>query len=742
MRIRSILYILFIASFVGIFFYSNIPSEKADEDSYADSIKKSSIQLYPLPTILSKNSGTQNTILYDLLLNKSEEKLILYDAELSLGNISKILPFETDHLVLEFKYNSEKSRLEFIGSDLESNRIHGYCIITNKNNIKYSVNVENKKYNLEIVSIHNPNSESSEYIIEGSFKLNSKINDLLYFVTNLKNSLLENKETSVRGEFFSKGDRIEFSNVKLENYKLNIGGYIDLSIPAPLFKIDVYKPDINLDEIKDTNFGFKDVELFQDLLQFFAKFNFQINLSSDLAIYNAMSFKKVSLSLKSKNNAEVELNDLYFEFDDKSSLVAQGVLSNNKFYPHYKGSFNLNKVQYKNLAKLFNLEPAKFKNKKNIDISSDVYLHPSLLLLNNITISEGRKILEAKRLQYSSVNSNRSVLTGDIKIDKNILTSNVVNAFIGKYLDVESKSNESGIIDMNLSLVKSLGSKKSREIFLNYIYDNELSMHNISIPQSHINANIEINSKSQKFAMNLDAKKFDLDVLHSSMQDIAYLGSFSGIASKFFPKQMASISNIPGYIDIKLNNEESNSFKGLDCKLNYANNKSTFSNCALKTSGGIVYLSGKIGKGKNNMYYDVSYRGNKISLWPAVINKIDNEVVQVPDSKFDFQGYVESRGSSASELSKNMIGSMAVKFFDLGLRNVNHSNKTQVMHSSSGTKDDVLDLVKGNFDFTSSFIKSNNIEYLAQDSTGGTIDLKIDFHRNSTEINFMQNKGN
>ena len=738
MRIRSILYILFIASFIGVFFYSNIPSEKIDDDFQSNSIRKSTIQLHPLPIILSKNSGSQNTILYDLLLNKSEKTVVLYDTEVDLGAFGTIFPFDTKHLVLEFKYNAEKGRLEFSGSDLKSRKIYGHCIITNKNNIRYDVVIEHDKYHLEIESVHNPDNENSSAFIGGGFRLRTNMPDALSLITDVKLNVLDDKEIYIRGNFSSKGNLLNLSDIKIQDHKITIDTEIDFSTPSPLFKINVNNPSTNLDDFKSNDFALDNPEIVQDLLESLAKFNFQTSLSTGDIKYKDIGLKNASISINSKNNSEIEVSNLYFEFDDKSSFSTQGTLSNAKFYPHYNGSINLKNVRYENLAKLLDLEVRKFKNKKKINISSDLSLHSSLIILKDLNIYEGKKILEAKRLQYSFVNANRSILTGEVKVDKSIGNSNIVNALIKKYSDTDNGFMEKNVIDLNFALAKSLDQKNVKEVHLNYIYDKSLSIHNIILPNSKTEADIEIDDKSQKFTMSLVSKEVDLNSLHESMQDLLYISNFSDINNRFFSKQGTSLLGISGDISINLQSREDQGLKNLKCNLSYINDQATFSDCYLGTSGGDILLSGKIGKNKKGMYYDISYRGDKVPMSSSILGNVVQESDQGSNGKLDLQGYIASKGANALELSKNMVGSMAVKFFDVKLRNVFDSDKNDL--NNSAHKDYILSLIKGNFDFSSDSIKSNNIEYLTESNEKGRLLLERDLVKDSTKIDFMPNQ--
>jgi len=725
-RIRSILYILFIASFIGVFFYSNILSEKIDDDFRSDSIRKSSIQLSPFPIVISKNSRSQNTILYDLLINKSEKAVVLYDTEVDLGEFGKVFPFDTKHLVLEFKYNLDKGRLEFTGSDLESRKIYGYCLITNKNNIRYDVNIEHEKYKLQIESIHNPDNENSGVFVEGVFKFHSNMRDALSLVTPIRVKKVDDREISIRGDFSSKDNLLTLSNIKIQNHKMNIDAEIDFSTTSPLFQINATINNLNFDKIKEDSFGIDDVILAQDLLESFAKFNFKVNFSSKDVNYKAMTLKNASLSLNSKNSSEIEMSNLSFEFADKGLFETKGIFSNAKFYPHYRGGISLKNAQYKNLVELFDLPESKFKNKKKITIFSDISLHPSLVALKNLNIYEGKKILEAKHFQYSLVNSHRSIVTGDVRVNKDINNSNVINALVKKYSDVESSSKEKNIIDINFALTKDLNGKNEREVNLNYIYDNSIRIHNITFSKSKLEASMEIDTKSRKFTVSFNSNEVDLNLLHESMQDFVYMGDFSDINNRVFSKQHLAVSGMPGEILINLQGKENQDLKNLKCNLSYIDDKATFSDCFLDTSVGKILLSGKVGKNKKGMYYDIAYRGDKISLSPGILSNIGKEVVQDSNGKFDLQGYIESKGANASELSRNMVGSMAVKFFDVKLKHIPNFSEDNESH--------ILSLVKGNFDFSSILIKSNNIEYFTESKKKGMLLLERDLVKNFTKI--------
>lgn len=735
MRIRSILYILFISSFIGVFFYSNILSEKIDDDFSSDSIRKSSIQLAPFPVILSKNSGEQNSALYDLLINKSEEPIVLYDTDVDLGGFNKILPFEPKHLVLEFKYNIEKERLEFTGSDLKSRKIHGHCLITNKNNIRYDINIKHEKYNLQIESIHNPDNEGIDASVEGSFKFHSNMRDTLSLISDVSLNKSEDVDVLIRGDFSSKGDLLRLSNVKLENNQINIDAEIDISASSPLFKINVNTPRLNLDELNINRFGIDDNFVAQDLIESFSKFNFKFNFITNDFVYKSTNLKNASIAVSSKNNSEIEIDNLSFEFDKNGLFNTKGIISNAKHMTHYKGDISLKNVQYNDLENIFGFVAPKFKNKKRIDISSQVYLHPSLIVLKEFSVKEGKKIFDAKRLEYSFVDEDRNVITGDIKISKDVNGSNVANALIEKYLYMQSYAKEKSVIDINFALVNDISIADSREIYLNYAYDNSLHINNIIFPHSKVEANMNVDTKSCKFKISIVGDDMDLNSVHEFMQDLSYISSFSNINSKVFSGKNVSM---PGDISINMHGKDSNHFKNFKCELSYINDEATFSSCDLETVEGKLLLSGKVGKSKKGMYYDISYKGDKLVV-PSDI--FDRKIIDGSNGKVEVNGNVVSKGIDASELSKNMIGSASIKFFDVKLKTASDANVVNG-NQALETKESVLSLVKGNFDFSDGLVKSDNVEYITHSNHKGLLMLETDVEKKSTKINMISDKKN
>jgi hypothetical protein len=237
---------------------------------------------------------------------------------------------------------------------------------------------------------------------------------------------------------------------------------------------------------------------------------------------------------------------------------------------------------------------------------------------------------------------------------------------------------------------------------------------------------MEIDTKSRKFTVSFNSNEVDLNLLHESMQDFVYMGDFSDINNRVFSKQHLAVSGMPGEILINLQGKENQDLKNLKCNLSYIDDKATFSDCFLDTSVGKILLSGKVGKNKKGMYYDIAYRGDKISLSPGILSNIGKEVVQDSNGKFDLQGYIESKGANASELSRNMVGSMAVKFFDVKLKHIPNFSEDNESH--------ILSLVKGNFDFSSILIKSNNIEYFTESKKKGMLLLERDLVKNFTKI--------
>ena len=755
MKIRSILYILFVASIIGVFFYLSNSAKKTTVDVNTNSISKSILQLTPMPIIISQGNGYQNTVLYDMLVNKSGNDVLLQDVTVDLGGFDKFFPFDAKHLTIEFKYNPEKERLEFSGSDLQGQKIYGHCLFTNKNNIHYSIHFDYGQRKLEIKFVHNPNGEDTNESTNGTFIFTSSIRDTLGMIFGTNYAVIEDKALSLRGKFVLNDNNVALSNLNFQGEDTNTTVKLDLPTDSalPVIKIKASHTDLDLDKIID-NFGIVtyDVTLFQELMRKLKDVSFQVSLTSETLQYNGAMLKHAVIDVDNNNNGDIQFNKFSFELAKNSYFTTKGIILNSKTHPQYDGNITLKNANYSDLAKILSLSPVENKQDTKVEFSSSVVISPSLLIFKDLTIQEGDFILKSALFRYSFFTNSNNIITGDVRINKGLEKSNLVNAITNKYGEYLRRQDDRDIIDLNMYFGAQskkhkdnnriiLGARRdSNDIALNYIATTELINFKDIVFSNRLNGHVTIDVNSGLFTGNFSGNDVSLRSFNKLVQDIEYINNISSINNQVYSSNKYDFKNMHGTVKLAVKNKAKQDFQGLNCTISYADNKAQLTNCVADIFGGKMDVSGSIGLDKGQIYYDLSYSGNGLLL-PALISSetLSTGVIQGVEGKFDIQGSLKSKGNAALELEKNMVGTAALKFHNAKLKGVtltNHLINDQKLESGTQTqtKINVLTLSKGNIDFGNDTVMSTNFEATTDTNGSGHIGFTHDLVQKLTKI--------
>lgn len=695
MRIRSILYIVLVLFVLGVFFYSNGNFEKLSEDLVSNSIKKSTLQLTPLPVIVSQGTGHQNTILYDLLVNKSDEIVLLYDTEVDLGGFGRIFPFDTKHLTVEFKYNKSKERLEFSGSNLQGRRVHGFCLLTNKNNIKYHIIFEGDGQKLQIdYSVHNPDQENADESADGGFVFESSNKNGFYKMLGAKLPI-NTSNFVLRGNFISRTNNLSLSNISFQDNVTDMNVVIDykndLNI-LPSIKITSASPEIHLDDmVKSFGDNTLDIVFLNDILVKISKFNIEVSISADSIHYNGTVLKDASLSIDNKNNGEIRVSDLRFSLAKDANIKMNGSILANKHHPQYEGYISVENVKYSDLAKILSFEESTKSDR--VSFNSNVTINPSLFIFRKSKLKEGAVTLKSDFFRYSSFEGS-NIISGKVHINGALNNSKLVTEIMNRYSESAKERQNKDIIDIDLVLSDKSETTKGQNISLNYGADtSSAKLSNITFPNYNLEGSVDINPTNSNFNGKFVGHDIELASFHALINDLMKIRALH-----------TNLSKISGIVSVDVKNIKNKEFQSLDCHISYTDEKAQFNHCAAKLFDTNFEFSGKIIENQNQIHYDLSYDAKNIQLSNVLSNKKSANISD-PKGVFYLQGYLKSNGKTAADLSNNIAGVAVIKFDDASI-----SINPVSGEGSSDQKKQVFSLVSANLDFNKGIVRSENIE--------------------------------
>jgi|GEM_PF-2728419 len=723
MRIRSILYIVLVLFVLGVLFYSNSNFEKLSEDLVSNSIKKSTLQLSPLPVIVSQGTGHQNTILYDLMINKSDEIVLLYDSEVDLGGFAKLFPFDTKHLTVEFKYNKSKERLEFSGSNLQGRRVHGFCLLTNKNNIKYHIVFEGEGQKLQIdYSVNNPDQENSDESAGGTFIFESSNKNGFYKMLGAKFPINTNS-FSLRGNFISKTNNLSLSNISVQDNLIGMSVIIDYKNDLnaiPSIKVTSASPEINLDDmVKSFDGNILDLVLLNDLLVKMNKFTIEASISADSILYNGIVLKNASLAIDNKNNGEMKVSDLHFSLSKDANVKMNGSILTHQSHPQYEGYVSVENVKYSDLAKILSFKES---NKNDVvSFYSNITINPSLLIFRKLKLKEGAVALKSDFFRYSSFDDS-NIISGKVHVNGALNHSKLVTEIINKYSEFTKDKKNKDIIDIDLELSDKSEAVKAKNISLNYESNtSSMRLSNISFPNYNLEGSVDIDSDKSSFNGRFVGHDIELTYFNALISDLMKIKSLN-------PR----LNKVSGIVNFDIKNTKNKEFKGLNCSIEYRDEKAQFNNCAARLFDTNFTFSGKVIESQNKIHYDLSYNAENIQLSKVLSNGKSTNISE-PRGVFDLQGYLKSNGKSDSDLSNNLVGVSVIKF-DNAFISMNPSAE------NSNQKKKIFNLVSANLDLNKGVVRSENVECVNESKETSNLSLVYNSQNKAIEIAQISDK--
>lgn len=661
MRIRSILFIALIVS-IGFFFYSTHHySEKAAGDSSSNAIRKSTLQLFPVPTLISESDKKQNTIIYDLLVSKSAESVFLYDISLDLGDWGKYSPFDAKNLIVELKYNFDRERLDFSGSDLAGRKVRGYCLLTDKNNLKYNIKLIDPNYTVIFETIHNPNVDDIYQPIFGAFTLDTSVGEIFHElgISSLK---FNGGKFSLKGRYKAEKDKIEISHLISHGELLDMKILIDNSknVVLPTIEVVSSHKKMNIDNaISGYDLSRKDLITWNDILTQIAKFNIKISTKIEEVGYEGEVLKDVELDLESNKLDEISLNNVKFKYADDSYFSTTGTISNKSFYPRYDGKFDIKDVPYKVLAKLLDL--SNIESGKKISASGSITAAPSVFSLQDLELREGDGDIKSDSLRYVNLNNSNDIMVGDITANQDIEYFNLATAFAKKYGDRLSQYGDRGTLGLDINLIKNLKEKKGVRFRYSNMQDT-VHLGDIRYLNGAVQGDMKIDLQSGVLSSKFQGKDVKINDFHTFIEEALYLHNASYLNNKVNSLDKFEFANLEGKNEILVQNQDSNLFNEMKCDGHFNRNSLAFKKCKAKILGKDALFSGKVHKRKGEIYYNVSFSANNVPL-----SKIWN-VASIEDESFvgaegvcDIHGSVGSKGSNTYILDKNLLGVMNVR---------------------------------------------------------------------------------
>lgn len=729
MRIRSILFIALIVS-LGFFFYSTHHySENAAGDSSSNSIRKSTLQLFPVPTLISDSDKDQNTIIYDLLISKSSELVFLYDTSVDMGSWSRYSPFDAKNLIIELKYNFDKERLDFNGSDLAGRKVNGYCSLTDRNNLKYSIKLIDPNYTLILETIHNPNIDEIDQPLFGTFTLESSIEEVFkeMGISSLKYG---GGKFSLKGSYKHVKDKIEVSNLILHGSVIDMKILIDNSktvSSAPIVEIVSSHDGGNFDKVFDGyNLSRKDILTWNDILTQVAKFNIKLSTKIKEVSYEGEKLKDVVIDLESNKGNEISIKDFKFKSSERSYFHTDGVISNKYFYPRYDGKFDIKNIPYKIFAKIFDLREEKSSNP--ISASGNLSVTPSVFSIRDLKLKEGKGEVVSENFRYVSLNNSDDTVIADISANQDVDYFQLASSFAKKYGDRLSQYGDRGTLGLDINIRKGSQDKRGMKFRYSNVRD-IVSLSDIRYLNGGIYGSMKINPQAGNFDAKFKGKNVKVGDFHALLEEILLLPNVSYLNNYVNSLDKFEFEKLEGRGEIELNNVDYKDFQWAKCDMKFEHNNVSFKGCKAKIFGGNIDLFGKVSK-KGGLSYNVSFRGNNIPLsevWSR--SGLQNKDFISAEGMCDIQGYVESKGLTSKSLDRNMIGSMAVRC---------KNGKLFKMNPEEGQSKEVV-VTRGDFDIRKGRISSNRVFYKdGQDS--GVLRFNYNFDSSTGELEEVQKK--
>jgi hypothetical protein len=649
-RIRSLIYIIFICFLIGGFSYFRDNFLRSNNITEVNVIAKAALELTPMPVLSSSNSSQKNTLLYDMLSHKSGQDVLLQDVSVELGGLKKFFPIELEKLILKITYSADKERLEFSGESILGSQVLGHCFFDDKNNMEYHIELAHSTNKIFIKLKHDPNDDRVSAYSFGEFSWEAPLDYVIKLVSNTEVMGIDTN-LSLHGKFLLKNDNLVLSDFIFAGKPIE-GSVVlrDISKKRPELLIKTINNSINLDLL--TNL-LRDPILVQELIRNLSSIDIDLAIKADNAYLRNVRLKNLKLDLHNKEGA-VDIRSLYFEFPNGGSFFSKGAVHDHELAPQYIGELQIKKVMSKDMHNFVFEE--KVNSNSRVDISTKIRLKPSLLIMDGVRIAENDFVLRSKFLKSMHFNDSNSFLIGDLMLNKPIEHSSFLSGLLKKYTDKYQDEGElKSSVDLDLVLSSGVPEKN---ISMNYMMTPSFIRVTNMVVDKGLNGNIEIDMRKKTLNGNLSGEIREWQSLMRGVVSVTNIGFFNGISNNF--------NGFKGAVVINAKNTDKNFSGDLKCQINYkGESKVQLSDCYINTLGGRVDFVGAAFMQGLNAKYDIDYSGNGLSLQSLVSSGlIGTSSISVKDARGDFSvhGHLNSFGADMLEILKNMVSRSELEF--------------------------------------------------------------------------------
>jgi len=631
---------------IGGFLYFKYNASSPDNIVEANVINRSVLELTPLPILSSNNSSQKNTLLYDMLLHKSGQDVILQDVNVELGGLKRFFPIALEKLRLEVVYNADEERLEFSGGSELGAKISGHCSFDDRNSIAYHVELVHDTNRIFLQLRHDPNDDKANSNSFGEFIWEASVADIIKLVSNTE--IHDTDESlSLQGKFFLKGDKLELSDVILNNNKIESSAILkNISTTKPNLSIKTITHSVNLDFFAKF---LKDPILVQELIRNLSDLDLELVVKAANANLKNANLKNLRLNLHNKEGS-IDIKSISFDFSNGGSFFSRGTVHDHKFSPEYVGEVQITKAMSNEVhGMIYDEKP---HGDLRVDITSKVRLKPSLIIMDGLQIRENDFSLKSKRLKSIFFHNVANLIVGDLELNKPLEKSQFLSNLLKQY------SGEKSSVDLDLVLDSGISGKN---ISMNYMVSpNVIRVSNIVVDQG-LSGNMAIDLRQKTLNGNLSGEVREWQSLMRGIVSVANFG-FNGIGNDAFSK---NFKDFKGSLVVNAKNIDKNFAGDLKCRMDYKLGKAQLADCFMNTLGGKLSFEGSAVVRGSNIKYDVDYNGSGLSLQSLVASGLmDSSSISAKDARgnFSLHGHLQSVGVDMVDVLKNVISKSELEF--------------------------------------------------------------------------------
>lgn len=675
MSFRSIFIILLtfgLAIFAFAFFFSDKTYDM--QISQKNNQNKTIIQFTPLPTMVSNHEGVKDNSLYNLLINKVSSVIKIKNADFQFDTLINHLPLKLENLNIEFSYSESENRVNFNGNGVlnKDTKVHGYYEITNKNNVKYNINITKLSQSLQMELIYNPNETDNlnDGIIDGQFVFIDNTEDLFFgsadggSITISSSFTIDNKSSM----------SMQNLNVKSDNISAKLK--LDIVDSSPKAKVDLFIQELNIENKFELN-----KLLLGAIMSKVIDFDADINLVGE----NNIKYKDKDLhNLKvkaSSENKKMHLEGLSFSTANETNISIIGDITRNNFRPSFKGKISAKNIHMKDIDDRYTSEKsAGATTHSSASMDSDIWMSVSALLMENLVIRDNESslssdnikfymhnkemVVESKKIMINDYNKDASLISWVLGDHKPNVKFTSVGALVG-YLQSSNSINAN--IEFN-NLTNN--AEEINNISFQYTkHHGDLSIKDITSTDAEFNItgdiNVILNGSVPHLNVNLSGSNLNMVAIKKLLfDDTLDNNSKSGIFD-------VNLLGVNGDINIDINGKGDNLLSAINCKSTMNEGNINLKNCELGMLGGkLNILEGHLTLG-NELMYSAKYESSNMQLKNTIdfvgaylynsMKSSQNTKKLSGSGTFNISGYEESHGINAGEIISNAKGDFNIK---------------------------------------------------------------------------------